>query len=94
MKELLGYKFVSPKSTAVVLSWPLKRTTFIVDMHVHRLAGLWRWRPQEAGRERTQQHLEARVPERLKFELIFLWWRMGGYVRLVGVGEKGGRVRC
>ncbi|WFD43933.1 hypothetical protein MPSI1_002598 [Malassezia psittaci] len=72
MRELLSYKYMGPKSASVVMGWCLKRNPFTVDTHVYRITGLWGWRPQSASREKTQLHLEAKIPPQLKHDLHFL----------------------
>lgn len=72
MKELLGFKYMGPKSASVVMTWCLKRNRFTVDTHIYRIAGLWGWRPEKATREQTQAHLDATIPSDLKFDLHFL----------------------
>ncbi|KAK5170519.1 uncharacterized protein LTR77_005107 [Saxophila tyrrhenica] len=72
MKEIMSYKGMGPKSAYVVMSWCLKRNPFTVDTHVYRIAGLWGWRPKDCTRELTQSHLDALVPQELKFKLHFL----------------------
>ncbi|KAK0512738.1 hypothetical protein JMJ35_004755 [Cladonia borealis] len=72
MKELLNYKGMGPKCAFVVMSWCLKRNPFTVDTHVFRIAGLWGWIPEKTTREKTQAHLDATVPKKLKFDLHFL----------------------
>ena len=72
MKELLRYKGMGPKCAFVVMSWCLKRKPFTVDTHVFRIAGLWGWIPEITTREKAQAHLDATVPKKLKFHLLFL----------------------
>ncbi|KAF2819315.1 DNA glycosylase [Ophiobolus disseminans] len=71
MQELLSYKYIGSKSAFVVMGWCLKRNRFTVDVHVHRIAGLWGWIPEGASRENAQLHLDAVVPGELKFKLHF-----------------------
>lgn len=73
MKELLSYKYIGYKSAFVVMGWCLKRKSFTVDTHIYRIAGLWGWRPAAASREKTQAHLNAVIPDHLKFDLHFLF---------------------
>lgn len=72
MKELISYKGMGPKSAFVVMTWCLKRQNFTVDTHVHRISGLWGWRPQGVDVQKTQAHLDATIPSELKFDLHFL----------------------
>lgn len=91
MKELLSYKYMGPKSAGVVVSWSLKRKTFIVDTHCYRIARLWGWRPEKATREKTQSHLNARIPEDLKFDLHFLMIAHGRRCPACKGGAKGNK---
>lgn len=93
MKELMSYKGVGPKCALVVMNWCLKRGGFIVDTHVYRLAGLWHWAPTKATRETTQAHLNARIPEELKFRLHFLMLQRGRPCSICRGGSKTD-VRC
>ncbi|KEY74441.1 hypothetical protein S7711_04479 [Stachybotrys chartarum IBT 7711] len=77
MRELISYKYIGPKSAFVVMGWCLQRNNFTVDTHIYRIAGLWKWRPQQASREQTQAHLDALVPSELKFKLHFLLLQHG-----------------
>ncbi|TKA33106.1 hypothetical protein B0A50_00659 [Salinomyces thailandicus] len=91
MKELMSYKGIGPKSAFVVLSWCLKRNPFTVDTHVYRIAGLWSWRPKDCTRELTQSHLNATVPQKLKFKLHFLLIQHGRSCPACRGGSKGGQ---
>lgn len=72
VKELISYDGVGPKSAYCVLSICLQRNAFAVDTHIYRIAGLWGWRPKDATRELAQAHLDARVPDEMKFALHYL----------------------
>ncbi|GAB1731877.1 hypothetical protein NU195Hw_Modified_349t1 [Hortaea werneckii] len=72
MRELLRYKGIGPKCAHCVMSICLKRTTFALDVHCHRIAGFWGWRPASASREQAQAHLDDRIPNALKFPLHYL----------------------
>jgi len=93
MKELLTYKGIGPKCAFVVMGWCLKRNPFTVDTHVFRIAGLWGWVPGKATRETAQAHLDARVPQKLKFDLHFLLIAHGR-VCLVCRGGSKSRAKC
>lgn len=89
MKELITYKVIGSKSAYVVMGWCLKRTSFTADTHVYRIAGLWGWRPKEATREKTQSHLDALIPNGLKFDLNFLLIAHGRICPACRGGSKG-----
>ena len=72
MKELLRYKGIGPKCAHCVMSICLSRTTFAVDTHIYRISGLWGWRPDSATPQQTQSHLDARIPNALKFSIHYL----------------------
>ncbi|KAG5917118.1 hypothetical protein E4U42_007383 [Claviceps africana] len=72
MKEMLSFQGVGPKTASCVLLFCLQRPSFAVDTHVYRLAGLLGWRPSTAGREETQAHLDAMVPDEEKYPLHLL----------------------
>ncbi|KAI1823928.1 base excision DNA repair protein [Xylaria intraflava] len=72
MRELLSFRGVGPKTASCVLLFCLSRPSFAVDTHVYRISGVLGWRPAGASREETHAHLEARVPDSLKFALHLL----------------------
>jgi hypothetical protein len=91
MQELIKYKGIGPKSASVVMTWCLKRKSFTVDTHVYRVAGLWGWRPKDATREKTQAHLDAVIPNELKFDLHFLFIAHGRTCPACKGGAKAGQ---
>ena len=90
MQELMRFKGMGPKSASVVMTWCLKRNSFTVDTHIYRIAGLWHWRPDKATREKTQAHLDARIPNDLKYDLHFLLLQHGRTCPACRGGSKGG----
>ncbi|KAK8141397.1 hypothetical protein G3M48_000122, partial [Beauveria asiatica] len=72
VEELLAFPGVGPKTASCVLLFCLQRPSFAVDTHVYRLAGVLGWRPREATREQAQAHLDAKVPDELKYPLHVL----------------------
>jgi endonuclease-3 len=72
VKELISYKGVGPKSALCILSIYLQRDSFAVDTHIYRISGLWGWRPEKVTREKAQAHLDARIPNDIKFALHYL----------------------
>ncbi|RYO93134.1 hypothetical protein DL766_004824 [Monosporascus sp. MC13-8B] len=92
--ELLSFRGVGPKTAACVLLFCLRRdTNLAVDTHVHRITGLLGWRPPGATREEAHAHLNARVPDTLKYPLHVLLVTHG---RTCDECRAGGRVlgRC
>ncbi|QPG93968.1 hypothetical protein C2857_003848 [Epichloe festucae Fl1] len=73
MKEMISFQGVGPKTASCVLLFCLQRPSFAVDTHVHRITGLLGWRPATAGREDTQAHLDAVVPDEEKYPLHVLF---------------------
>jgi endonuclease-3 len=90
MEKLLQYKYIGSKSAFVVLGWCMKRNTFTVDTHCYRIAKLWGWTPKDASVEKTQQHLDAVIPEDFKFDLHFLMIQHGGTCAVCRGGSKVG----
>lgn len=72
MTEMLSFQGVGPKTASCVLLFCLRRESFAVDTHVHRITGLLGWRPAKASREETHQHLDAKIPDEDKFGLHIL----------------------
>ncbi|KAM0491834.1 hypothetical protein ACHAP8_010338 [Fusarium lateritium] len=93
MKELMSYKYIGPKSAFVVMGLCLKRNVFTVDTHVHRISGLWGWRPATATPEKTQSHLDAVTPNEFKSDLHFLLIAHGRTCPACRGGSKG-RHKC
>ncbi|KAI0484056.1 DNA glycosylase [Xylariaceae sp. FL0804] len=77
MREMLGFQGVGPKTASCVLLFCLRRESFAVDTHVHRLAGLLGWRPPGCSREQAHAHLDARVPDEDKYGLHVLLIKHG-----------------
>ncbi|KAK2771244.1 base excision DNA repair protein [Colletotrichum kahawae] len=71
VKEVVSYWGIGPKCAFCLLSICLKRDAFAVDTHIYRITGLWGWRPADASRELAQAHLDARIPNELKFALHY-----------------------
>ncbi|KAI1861813.1 hypothetical protein JX265_009316 [Neoarthrinium moseri] len=72
MREMLGFQGVGPKTASCVLLFCLRRESFAVDTHVHRITGLLGWRPKDCSREEAHAHLDARVPDEDKYALHIL----------------------
>lgn len=88
MKEMISFQGVGPKTASCVLLFCLQRPSFAVDTHVHRITGLLGWRPASAGREETQAHLDAVVPDDEKYPLHVLFVTHG---RLCAECKAGGK---
>ncbi|ATY61778.1 GPD family base excision DNA repair [Cordyceps militaris] len=90
MEELLAFPGVGPKTASCVLLFCLQRPSFAVDTHVYRLAGILGWRPPEATREQAQAHLDASVPDALKYPLHVLLIAHGRTCRACGAKAAAG----
>ncbi|KAI1495991.1 base excision DNA repair protein [Biscogniauxia marginata] len=77
MREMLSFQGVGPKTASCVLLFCLRRESFAVDTHVHRIAGLLGWRPKDCSRDQTHAHLDARVPDEDKYGLHVLMIKHG-----------------
>ncbi|KAI6093002.1 DNA glycosylase [Hypoxylon rubiginosum] len=93
MRELISFKGVGPKTASCVLLFCVGRDSFAVDTHVHRLTGMLGWRPASASRDETFAHLDARIPDPLKYGLHVLFVTHG---RECAECKAGGKVlgRC
>lgn len=76
-KALMLFDGVGPKTASCVLLFCLGRDSFAVDTHVFRIAKLLGWIPKSASREQAYLHLDARVPQPLKYDLHVLLVRHG-----------------
>jgi len=76
-KELTRFKGVGPKTVACVLMFTLNRAEFPVDTHVWRIAKNFGWIPKSYSREKTYEHMNKIVPDRLKFDLHCLLVKHG-----------------
>lgn len=72
MREMLSLKGVGPKTASCVLLFSLRRESFAVDTHVHRITGLLGWRPPGSSRDEAHAHLDARIPGEEKYALHVL----------------------
>ncbi|RSM08705.1 hypothetical protein CDV31_008047 [Fusarium ambrosium] len=70
--EVTQFWGIGLKCAHSLISICLKRDVFAIDTHIYRLSGLWGWRPAEATILRAQAHLDARIPNELKFPLHYL----------------------
>eukprot|EP00958_Prasinococcus_capsulatus_P017245 scaffold1939_cov392-Prasinococcus_capsulatus_cf.AAC.5 len=75
--ELGRFKGVGPKTVSCVMMFGLNRAEFPVDTHVWKIALALGWVPKKADREATYEHLNALVPDDIKFALHVLLVRHG-----------------
>eukprot|EP00051_Salpingoeca_urceolata_P006496 m.85845 g.85845 ORF g.85845 m.85845 type:complete len:396 (-) comp14854_c0_seq4:118-1305(-) len=69
---LSRFKGVGEKTVACVLMFCLGRNVIPVDTHVWKLALKLRWVPKTASRDQCHAHLEASVPDAIKYDLHIL----------------------
>lgn len=70
--ELERFKGVGKKTIACVLMFCLDRHEFPVDTHVWRITKAMGWVPAKATRDEAYAHLNARIPDDLKYDLHVL----------------------
>jgi endonuclease III len=92
MREMIAFKGVGPKTASCVLLFCLRRASFAVDTHVHRITGTLGWRPPKATRDQTYAHLDARIPDEDKYGLHVLMVRHGKECEECRAGAKNGRL--
>lgn len=73
MSELTKYPGIGVKTAACVLLFCLQRPCFAVDTHIFRLTKWLGWVPANLATEKTAfGHLNARIPDHLKYSLHHL----------------------
>ncbi|KAI5837476.1 hypothetical protein DFP73DRAFT_619641 [Morchella snyderi] len=77
MNTLMAFNGVGVKTAACVCLFCLRRSKFPVDTHVWRISKFLGWIPVSAGREEAYYHLDARIPDNLKYSLHNLLIRHG-----------------
>ena len=85
-RELLRFPGVGPKTAACVLVYALHLPDFPVDTHVLQLAVGLGWVPPGTSREAAYEHLAARVPPQLCYDLHVLLQEHG---KAFGHGASG-----
>ena len=79
MKRLTSFPGVGVKTASCVLLFNFGRESFAVDTHIHRLTRWLGWIPNYASRDQAFYHLDARIPDELKYDLHTLFWKHGKY---------------
>ncbi|KAK7729851.1 hypothetical protein SLS53_009149 [Cytospora paraplurivora] len=77
MSELVSWKGVAVKTAACVLLFCMQQPVFALDTHCLRLASWLGWTPHDAEPEEAFSHLDALVPDDLKYPLHQLFIRHG-----------------
>ncbi|KAI5288496.1 hypothetical protein KEM54_005169 [Ascosphaera aggregata] len=99
-EKLMRFPGVGVKVAACVLLFNLHRPVFAVDTHIFRLSKWLGWVPTEESNEITTfRHLQARIPNQLKYPLHLLLVTHGRQCMLCKAvmvrgkikGDRGGR---
>ncbi|KAF7717702.1 HhH-GPD domain-containing protein [Penicillium ucsense] len=69
LKALIKYPGIGPKTAACVLLFCLQRPCFAVDTHIFRICKWLGWVPPNANEITAFSHLDARIPDDLKYSL-------------------------
>ncbi|CAI7566151.1 unnamed protein product [Penicillium pancosmium] len=78
MAELIKYPGIGVKTAACVLLFCLQRPCFAVDTHIFRITKWLGWVPADLATEVTAfSHLDARIPDHLKYSLHHLLIKHG-----------------
>lgn len=90
VKEYLGqFKGVGPKTISCTLMFALHRDDFPVDTHVLRISKDLGWVAKSASREEAYHHLNARVPDDVKYDLHVLLVEHGKTCRYCNSRKRG-----
>ncbi|KFY48956.1 hypothetical protein V495_00877 [Pseudogymnoascus sp. VKM F-4514 (FW-929)] len=77
MTEFTKYPGIGVKTASCVILFCLRRPSFAVDTHVHRLCRWLKWIPDNANENKAFSHCEVRIPNELKYSLHQLFIRHG-----------------
>ncbi|KFX93994.1 hypothetical protein O988_06530 [Pseudogymnoascus sp. VKM F-3808] len=77
MTEFTKYPGIGVKTASCVILFCLRRPSFAVDTHVHRLCRWLKWIPNNANENKAFSHCEVRIPNELKYSLHQLFIRHG-----------------
>ncbi|KAL5353403.1 hypothetical protein ACLOAV_001439 [Pseudogymnoascus australis] len=77
MDELIKYPGIGVKTAACVILFNLRRPSFAVDTHVHRLTRWLKWIPDNANENKAFSHCEVRIPNEYKYSLHQLFFQHG-----------------
>jgi endonuclease III len=87
-KILSSFKGVGPKTISCVLMFNMARDEFPVDTHVWHIAKKLQWVPLSSTRETTYDHLNARIPNALKYACHVLFVEHGKCCHKCAKGGK------
>ena len=77
LEHLVRYPGVAAKTAKCVAMFCMGRSVFAADTHILRITRWLRWYPPTAGPIKAQAHLEARIPDELKYSLHQLFIKHG-----------------
>ncbi|ROV95373.1 hypothetical protein VSDG_06060 [Cytospora chrysosperma] len=77
MDELVSWEGIAVKTAACVMLFCMQQPVFALDTHCLRLAKWLGWTPHNSGEQATFAHLDALVPDDLKYPLHQLFIRHG-----------------
>lgn len=77
MEEFTKYPGIGVKTASCVILFCLRRPSFAVDTHVHRLCRWLKWIPEKANENKAFSHCEVRIPNEYKYSLHQLFIRHG-----------------
>lgn len=77
MDEFTRYPGIGVKTASCVILFCLRRPSFAVDTHVHRLCRWLKWIPENANENKAFSHCEVRIPNEYKYSLHQLFIRHG-----------------
>ncbi|KAF3399744.1 putative DNA glycosylase [Penicillium rolfsii] len=69
LRALIRYPGIGPKTAACVLLFCLRRPCFAVDTHIFRITKWLGWVPDKANEIAAFSHLDAKIPDELKYSL-------------------------
>ena len=75
--ELCKLPSIGAKSAACIMAFCYRLPVFAVDTHVHRLTLLLGWVPKDCKPDDAFAHLDAQIPDELKYGLHQAFWHHG-----------------
>jgi len=77
LEHLVRYPGVAAKTAKCVAMFSMGRSVFAADTHILRITRWLDWYPPTSGPIKAQAHLEARIPDELKYSLHQLFIKHG-----------------
>ncbi len=75
--ELIKMPGIGIKTVACILCFNFQEPVFAVDTHVHRMVNWLGWIPEGIDRDAACAHLDALIPDELKYALHQAFWHHG-----------------